>query len=92
GKHYRDTPYGSGNTIEAERVPGMEPSAALYDRVKRALEHIHELPGTHILVVCHNGTGRMLRTVYSDGKPIEMYDQPRLENAVMHPLDGTELT
>lgn len=92
GKQYRDTPYGNGNTVAAEDVPDIEPIDAFYERVKHALEAMHELHGKHILVVCHNGTGRMLRTVYSGGKPIEMYDQPRLENAAILPLDDSYLS
>ncbi len=44
------------------------------------------LAQTNILIVTHNGTGRMLRTVVEDGKPLELYKQPRLENAVIYKL------
>lgn len=86
GKHYRDTPLGSGNTIGAEEVTGMEPIDVLHERVKHALDTIYNLPGKHILVVCHNGSGRMLRTVYKGGEPLALYEQPRLENATIYPL------
>lgn len=86
GQHYSDTALGSGNTIAAEKVPGIEPIKQFYDRTKYALELIRDLPGKHILVVCHNGTGRMLLNIAAGGGPLGMYSRPRLENAVIYPL------
>lgn len=86
GKSYDSTPFGSGNVEDAEGAKDIEPIDHLYKRAEVALEKIYELPGRHILVVCHNGVGRMLRTIASGGKPLEIYDQPRMENAVIYPL------
>lgn len=86
GKSYDDTPFGSGNVEDAEGASGIEPITHLYDRAAEALSKIYESPAQKILVVCHNGTGRMLRTVALGGKPLDIYDQPRLENAVIYPL------
>lgn len=86
GKHYIDTPYGSGNTVEAEQAKDIEPIEKLFERTKRALHHIYSLPGKNILVVCHNGSGRMLLNIAAGGEPLEMYSHPRLENAVLYPL------
>lgn len=86
GKHYTDTAYGSGNTIEAEQAKGIEPIETLYERTKRALDYIYGLPGKNILIVCHNGSGRMLLNLVEGGEPLEMYSHPRLENAVVYPL------
>lgn len=86
GKKYEDTPFGSGNTIETEKAPGIEPLEHFYERAKRALETLYEVPGQRILVVCHNGTGRMLMTAHAGEQPIDFYTHPRLENAVIYPL------
>lgn len=86
GKHYDETRFGSGNTIEAEQASGVEPIGQLCERSKRALEIIHNLPGKNILAVCHNGTGRMLMNVAAGGEPLEMYSYPKLENAKVYSL------
>lgn len=86
GKTYEETGYGTGNFEDAEGVPNIEPIEEFEQRCLEALEAIYELPGKNILVVCHNGAGRMLRTIASGGKSTDMYTQPRLENAVIYPL------
>jgi len=86
GKHYNDTPYGSGNVIGAEAITDIEPITAFYDRVKRMFDAITRQPGEQILVVCHNGVGRMMQVIAQHGQPLDMYKQPRLENGVMYPL------
>lgn len=87
GKNYEETPYGNGNTVAAEDVPGIEPIELFFERTKTALGKIHTLSGKNILVVCHNGTGRMLKVIHEGGAPLDLYDQPRLENAVLYELE-----
>lgn len=86
GKDYRLTPQYNGNYGEAENIPGIEPIQEFYDRTRAVFEKLKQRPEQRILLVCHNGTGRMLRVVTTNATPIEMYEQPRLENTVFYPL------
>lgn len=87
GKSYDETPYGSGNVEDAEGVPGIEPIDDFYNRVKRMLAVIVARPEKNILVVCHNGVGRMMQVITKHGQPIDMYKQPRLQNGMAYPLE-----
>lgn len=88
GKSYDETPYGSGNVEDAEGAPGIEPIEHFYSRVQRVLGAVTANPTEgNTLIICHNGTGRMLQVVARGGQPIDMYKQPRLEHGVMYPLE-----
>lgn len=85
-KRYDETPYGNGNGEEAEHIPDIEPLDHFSERVGVALETIEAMPAQSVLVVCHNGTGRMLQ-VLSQRLPLHtFYAQPRLANATFYPL------
>lgn len=85
-KHYDETIYGNGNAELAEDVPNIEPLAHLAERLHTALERILELPAQNVLIVCHNGTGRMLQLLVRGGNLADFYEQPRMENATIYPL------
>ncbi len=86
GKSYDETSYGSGNVEDAEEVAGIEPIEKFYARVKQMLILIAKRPEKNILIVCHNGVGRMMQVIAQNGQPIDMYKQPRLHNGVAYPL------
>lgn len=75
-----------GNYEDAENVPGVEPIAELYDRMESVLQQLRARPEQHILVIAHNGCGRMLKVVMRGQQPMDMYNQPRTENAIIYPL------
>jgi len=86
GQNYADTPQHNGNYEDAENVPGVEPIAHLYHRMQHVLELLQKRPEKHILIVAHNGCGRMLKVALRGGKPMDMYNQPRTENAIFYKL------
>ncbi len=75
-----------GNYEDAENVPGVEPIDHLFARMHHVLEQIHARPEQRVLIVAHNGCGRMLKVVLRGEKPLDMYKQPRTENAIIYPL------
>lgn len=87
GLSYSAAPQYNGNFEDAENAPGIEPIGALHHRAALVLQQLRELPNQQILVVTHNGVGRMLRTIASGDKPLSLYDQPRLDNAIIYPLE-----
>jgi uncharacterized phosphatase len=86
GKSYESSPDSNGNYEDAENVPNVEPITDLFDRAALLLEQFLKRPEQLILIITHNGTGRMLRTVAEGNQPMEMYEQPRMENAIIYPL------
>ena len=86
GQDYEHAPQQNGNYEDAENVPGVEPIKDLYDRMSSVLDQLRKRPEQHILVIAHNGCGRMLKVVVRGGKPLDMYNQPRLENAILYRL------
>ena len=86
GRDYAHAQQHNGNYEDVENVPGVEPIEHLWTRVKEAYQQLQHRPEKHILVVCHNGCGRMLRAIIKGGRPMGMYDQARLENAVFYQL------
>lgn len=87
GKNYASIPQYDGNHESIEgNVPGLEPLAMLYRRANETLATLRLRPERQLLIVCHNGIGRMLRTAAANGQPIDMYKQPRLSNAVIYAL------
>jgi uncharacterized phosphatase len=86
GQDYSEVPHHNGNYEDAENVPGVEPIADLYARMENVLKTLQARPEQNILIVAHNGCGRMLKVVLRGGKPMDMYSQPRTENAVFYGL------
>lgn len=86
GLDYSQAPHHNGNFEDAENAPGIEPIEVFHHRAAQALQQLAQLPAEHILVVTHNGIGRMMQTIASGDKPLSLYDRPRLENAVVYPL------
>lgn len=86
GKDYSVAPHYNGNYEDAENAPGVEPIDALFGRADRAIQTLRKRPERNILAIGHNGCGRMLKVVASDQKPLDMYSQPRTENAVVFRL------
>lgn len=86
GQNYADAPQHNGNYEDAENVPGVEPIAELYNRMEGVLHQLRERPEQNILVIAHNGCGRMLKVALRGGKPLDMYAQPRTENAIIYQL------
>jgi probable phosphoglycerate mutase len=76
-----------GNYEDAENVPGVEPITELYARMEGVLRQLQARPEQRILVIAHNGCGRMLKVVMRGQQPMDMYNQPRTENAIIYPLN-----
>lgn len=87
GKSYALNPASNGNVEDVEGVPNVEPLPDLFARAQKALSIIRQQPEQRILVVCHNGLGRMLQVVVAGKLPHDLYAQPRLENG--HPYELT---
>jgi broad specificity phosphatase PhoE len=85
GKTYAEVP-NHGNFEDLEETPHIEPLEALHIRLQKAFQSIADQPEKQILVVGHNGSGRMLMAVARQLQPEAMHEQPRLENAVIYPL------
>jgi len=75
-----------GNYEDAESVPGVEPIQDLYRRMDDVLQQLRVRPEQHILIVAHNGCGRMLKVVLHGKQPMDMYKQPRTENAIIYKI------
>ncbi len=86
GLNYAEAPQYNGNYEDAEHVDGVEPIEQLLSRMQEALAELRARPEQRILVVCHNGCGRMLQVAAANDAPMDMYAQPRLENAIFYPL------
>ena len=86
GKDYAHAPQHNGNYEDAENVPGVEPIDDLLDRMHDVLNQLQARPEQNILVVAHNGCGRMLKVALRRGQPMDMYQQPRTENAIFYQL------
>lgn len=86
GMNYAEAPHHNGNYEDAENVPGVEPIGDLHTRMTLVLENLKQRPEKNILIVAHNGCGRMLRVVLSGEPAMAMYDQPRTENAALYTL------
>ncbi|HKX24589.1 MAG TPA: histidine phosphatase family protein [Candidatus Saccharimonadales bacterium] len=86
GKDYTEAPHHNGNYEDAENVPGVEPIDDLLTRVRSVLNQLHERPEQSILIVAHNGCGRMLKVALAGEPAMAMYNQPRTENAIFYQL------
>ena len=86
GKDYTQAPHHNGNYEDAENVPGVEPIDDLLNRAKGVLAQLRERPEQNILIVAHNGCGRMLKVALAGEPAMAMYNQPRTENAVFYQL------
>lgn len=77
----------NGNFPAVDHILGVEKLVPFHNRVQDVLRGLLRDSSHHtILVVCHIGVGRMLRTVAEGKSSRHMYDQPRLENAAIYPL------
>jgi len=86
GKNYTEAPQHNGNYEDAENVPGVEPIEALLARVQDVIDQLRSRPEQHILIVAHNGCGRMLKVALAGKPAMSMYDQPRTDNAIIYKL------
>lgn len=86
GKGYAQAPQHNGNYEDAENVPGVEPIEQLYERMEGVLNDLRSRPEQDILIVAHNGCGRMLKVALAGEPPMAMYNQPRTENAIFYRL------
>lgn len=86
GKDYTQAPHHNGNYEDAENVPGVEPIGDLLTRVQGVLAQLRVRPEQNILIVAHNGCGRMLKVALAGEPAMAMYNQPRTENAVFYQL------
>ena len=86
GKGYAEAPHHNGNYEDAENVPGVEPIGDLLSRMQGVLAQLKSRPEQNILIVAHNGCGRMLKVALHNEPPLAMYNQPRTENAIFYQL------
>jgi probable phosphoglycerate mutase len=86
GSPYETLPQYDARYEDIESSPGIEPIDQFYNRAQRVLQHAHDHPAPNVLLVCHNGIGRMLRIVATGKKPLDFYHEPRLENAILYSL------
>jgi ribonuclease H / adenosylcobalamin/alpha-ribazole phosphatase len=87
GTSYAQNPRLNGNFPAVEHIVGVEKLPHFNHRVEHGLRQLlHDKQHKTILIVCHVGVGRMLRVVTAGKKPLELYDQPKLENGVIYPL------
>lgn len=86
GKKYTQAPQHNGNYEDAENVPGVEPIGDLLERMQGVLAQLQARPEQNILIVAHNGCGRMLKVALRNEPPLAMYNQPRTENAIFYRL------
>lgn len=86
GTTYRSVPGVDNNYEDAENVPGVEPVTSLFERMNAVYHSLQNRPEKRILVVGHNGCGRMLKVVVRGLEPMAMYEQPRTENAIFYKL------
>lgn len=86
GVAYEKNPANNGNARSVEGTPGLEPLDEFYNRAKDVLKDLQRRPEKSILLVCHNGIGRMLRAAAANASPEGFYDQPRLTNAIIYEL------
>lgn len=86
GKSYAQDHKHNGNYRLTEDIPGVEPLGLLHQRVSHALHVVLQSTHKNVLIVCHMNVGRMLRVLYKNGAPINLYDTERLENAKIYRL------
>lgn len=77
----------NGNFPAVDHIYGVEKLSNFHARIQHALRQLLEdKKHKTILVVCHLGVGRMLKTVAQGQPPQAMYNQSRLENATIYAL------
>ncbi|HSE61366.1 MAG TPA: histidine phosphatase family protein [Candidatus Saccharimonadales bacterium] len=70
--------------VRSGKAVGFETEEQLYDRAMKAIEKLRVLPEDHILVVGHNGMGKMMRLAI-EGKPASEFTVgERLEHAKVY--------
>jgi broad specificity phosphatase PhoE len=65
----------------ATGATGLETVADLFARMQRAYQWLRDLPGDHIVIAGHAGSGRMLCVVANGGAPEDFENYERLQNA-----------
>ena len=86
GRPYEAVHTASPNIEDIEGDATIEPIEVFFARAERVLAHLKRLPAKRVLIVCHNGIGRMLRVVATEGQPLDLYKQPRLSHAIIYKL------
>jgi uncharacterized phosphatase len=77
----------NGNFPAVDYILGVEPLPHFYSRVQHGLRKILANKKHHsVLIVSHQGVGRMLRTVAHGKKPHDVYEQIHLNNGTLYPL------
>lgn len=72
--------------INSGEATGFETRQQLYERTLKAVEALLSLPGEAMLVVAHNGNGKMLRLI-AEGKSLDEFpNDERLANAKVYEL------
>jgi uncharacterized phosphatase len=87
GRSYAKNERLNGNFPAVDYILGVEPLPQFYSRVQHALREIlQDKKHRSVLVVSHQGVGRMLRTIAHGKKPHDMYKQSHLDNGMLYPL------
>ncbi|HSW81338.1 MAG TPA: histidine phosphatase family protein [Candidatus Saccharimonas sp.] len=68
-------------------TPGLESEQQLFERMKRALAWLKTVPGDHVLVTGHAGSGRMLQVVANGGTVDDFATYERLQNAHIYKME-----
>lgn len=76
----------NGNFPAVEHIAGVESLAHFHQRVQHGFRHILRYKNKNILIVCHIGVGRMLKTIVEGKEPFAVYSEPHLDNAKIYPL------
>ncbi len=65
-------------------ITGADSKQEMYEKVKRGLDKLRALPAENILVVSHNGTGRMVQVIAENRQPEEMSTVKQLQNSSIY--------
>lgn len=85
GKSYATDHSLTGDTPAAEKAQGIEPIEQFHSRIHAGLREVASTRHhQNVLIICHNGVGRMLQVIVSNRPALDMYEIPVLENA--HPI------
>lgn len=76
----------NGNFPAVEHIAGVESLTHFHQRVQHELRDLLHDKHKNILIVCHIGVERMLKTIVEGKEPFAIYSQPHLENAHIYPL------
>ncbi len=73
-------------SLQLTAAPGAEDPQRFQERVEACVKELARLPG-NLLLVSHNGVGRMLEIIRTNGDPKLFYDGQEHGNAVVKALD-----